>query len=434
MKHVQLCTASPAGKVRRLALIGVVAAFATVVTVPAPGLASDRQDRHRHGSSAAVVNWNAVASAGLGTDAALSPPVMAVGMAYVEAAVYNAVVGITRRGPMYRWHERGPRGASTDAATAAAARRVLLQYFPVTGARVEAAYSQALDAIPEGPEKVAGLRFGERAGDHLIAQRAGDGWFAAVANTEPPAPGVWRPTPPAQAPYLAPWLGEMTPFTLRSSDQFRPGPPPALTSEEYARDVREVESLGSATSTTRTAQQTEIARFFAGHLSIQLQNAYRDHVVRHGLGASAAARYFAVATIAGADAVIAAWDAKLRYHSWRPVTAINLADTDGNDATEADPTWAPLLVTPPFPEYVSGHTTVIGAVTQALRELDGTRVVDLDMQSPVTGTTRHYETSRTLNDEGIGARIWGGIHFRTADEVGRDVGRDVGRWAFRSFD
>jgi hypothetical protein len=125
---------------------------------------------------------------------------------------------------------------------------------------------------------------------------------------------------------------------------------------------------------------------------------------------------------------MAAWDAKLTYHSWRPVTAIQLGDTDGNPETAADPTWTPLLVTPPFPEYISGHTTAIGGVTSALAALEGTRRVDLNLFSPVTGTTRHYGTSRQLRTDGIGARIWGGIHFRTGDEVGDRVGRRVGRW------
>jgi hypothetical protein len=393
-------------------------------------------DAH-HGSAppdaSAVVAWNATASAALGTDAALPAPTMAVGMAYVQAAVYNAVVGIEGRDALYKWNVHGPRAASVEAAVAAAAHRVLTSYFPVGQVRVDQAYADALAGIPDGWSKSAGVSFGERAASHLIAQRVGDGWHAPITYDQPATPGNWRPTPPGLAPYLGPWLGEMKPFMLRSSDQFRPAAPPALTSRRYARDVREVAELGAATSATRTAEQTEIARFFGGNLSVQLQGAYRDHVTRHALGIAAAARYFAVADLTAADAVITAWDSKFHFHNWRPVTAIRLADTDGNPGTTADPTWTPLIVTPPFPDYISGHTTVIGAVTAALTRLDGTSRVDLDLASTVTGTTRHYEQAATLNAEGIGARIWGGIHFRTADEKGAQVGMQVGRWTSARF-
>ena len=416
----------------------VLAASLTLAAgwLPASGVTSRTDTNGRIQApvpATAVVAWNATASAALGTDAALPAPVMAVGMAYVQAAVYNAVIGINGGGPLYRWHVSRPGHASTNAAVAAAARGVLAAYFPVSATRVEAAYTTALSAIPEGRDKAAGIAFGQRAAAHLIAVRAGDGWLARVPYAPIIAPGIWRPTPPAFVPYLAPWLGKMKPFTLTSSHQFRPCAPPALRSARYARDLQEVQSVGSATSTTRTAEQTEIARFFAGNLSVQLQGGYRDHVVRHSLDAIQAARYIAVATLAGADAVISSWDSKLVFHNWRPVTAIQLADTDENPHTTPDISWAPLIVTPPFPEYLSGHTTVIGAVTAALERLDGTSVLDLDLSSPVTGTTRHYELGRTLRGEGIGARIWGGIHFRTSDEVGDSVGRSVGRWSARHF-
>ncbi len=377
-------------------------------------------------SADAVVAWNGTAAAALGTDAALPAPVMAVGMAYVQAAVYNAVEGIERSHPLYRWHLRGPRCASTAAAVAAAARGVLLHYFPVSTARVEAAYADALAGIPDGTAKDEGVAYGDRAAEHLLGERAGDGWLGTTSFDRPPAPGIWRPTPPLFAPYLAPWLGTMTPFVLHSADQFRPGGPPRLTSARYTRDFQEVAALGSATSQTRTAEQTEIALFFAGNLTSQLQGAYRDHVVRHGLDGADAAQYFAIASFAGADAVMAAWDAKLHFGFWRPVTAIQLGDTDGNPDTPGDPAWKPLIVTPPFPDYLSGHTTVIGSVTAALTGLEGTQSIDLNLSSTVTGTTRHYATADTLRQEGIGARIWGGIHFRTADETGDRVGRQIG--------
>jgi PAP2 superfamily len=383
--------------------------------------------------SAAVISWNATATAALETDAALPAPIMAVGMAYVQAAVYNADEGIAGGHALYKWNQWGPSGASQDAAVAAAAHRVLDTYFPEAQARVDAAYAAALDAIPDGRAKDAGVRYGARAADHLIAQRLDDGWKADVTFDQPPLPGVWRPTPPGNLPFLAPWLAKMKPFMLTSAHQFRPAGPPALRSARYTRDYLEVADVGSATSATRTAEQTEIARFFGGNLTSQLQGAYRDHLARYCTSSAEAARYLAVANLSAADAVMTAWDAKLHFAFWRPITAIQLGDTDGNPNTPADPNWVPLLTTPPFPDYLSGHCTAIGAVTRALQRLQGTNRIDLNLYSTVTGTTRHYEWSHTLVAEGIGARVWAGIHFRTADEVGTLVGQRVSNWTSPRF-
>ena len=381
-----------------------------------------------HADGAAVVGWNAVASQVVGTDNGLPAPTMSVAMSYVQSAVYNAVAGIEGDRSLYRWHARGPQCASSDAAAASAARTILLHYFPGSAGRVDPAYDAALAAIPVGPARVDGIAFGEMAAAHIIDLRAGDGWQAPVAVTLTLEPGVWRPTPPALAPFLAPWLGLMKPFLMRRADQFRPSGPPELTSGRYARDLREIADLGSATSTTRTAEQTEIARFFGGNLTAQLQAGYRDHISRHHLDAGEAALYLAVGNLTQSDAVISSWDAKLKYLFWRPITAIRLADTDGNARTTADPAWTSLLPAPPFPEYVSAHTTVMGAVSTALSRLEGTSNIDLNLPSSVTGTTRHYETGAQLRAEGIGARIWGGIHFRTSDEVGDQMGAQLGRW------
>jgi len=381
----------------------------------------------------AVVGWNAVAAQVIGTDNGLPAPLMSVGMSYVQSAVYNAVAGIEGGLPLYRWQARGPRCASTAAATAAAARSVLTHYFPGSTAVVDAAYDGAIAAIPDGPARAAGITFGQQAGQHILDLRAGDGWQVPVAYTPGSQPGDWQPTPPAYAPFLAPWVATLKPFLVHRADQFRPGPPPALTSGRYARDLREVAEVGSATSTTRTAEQTEIALFFGGNLTAQLQAGYRDHISRHHLDAGEAALYLAVGNLTQSDAVISAWDAKLHYSFWRPVTAIRSADTDGNPGTIADPGWNPLLTTPPFPDYVSGHTVVIGAVTTALAALEGTPQLDLNLPSSVTGTTRHYQTGAVLRAEGIGARVWAGIHFRNSDEVGDRMGARLGSWIAQHY-
>lgn len=239
--------------------------------------------------------------------------------------------------------------------------------------------------------------------------------------TAAPAPGVWRPTPPAHQPFIDPWLGRLRPMVLASPSQFRPGGPPALPSARYARDVNEVKSMGARTGSPRTARQTETALFFGGNLTVQLQSAFRDHSARHHLDIAETARLFAAANASATDAVVTAWDAKLHYGFWRPVTAVQLADTDGNPATEADPQWQPLLVTPPHPDYLSGHTTVTGAVVRTLTGILGTPHLDLTFSSEATGTTRHYDRAARLNGDMIDARVWGGIHFRTADIDGCEI-------------
>jgi hypothetical protein len=401
---------------------------ATSATTPAAANLAGSASACTHADGAAVVGWNAVASQVVGTDTGLPAPLMSVGMSYVQSAVYNAVAGVEGGRPLYRWHVRPPRCASSDASAASAARTVLLHYFPGSAARVNSAYDAALAAIPAGPARVHGIAFGQRAGEHIVDLRRGDGWQGPASFTVTPRPGVWRPTPPAFSPLLAPWLASMKPFLLGRADQFRPSGPPRLTSVRYARDLREVADVGSATSTTRTAEQTEIARFFGGNLTAQLQAGYRDHISRHHLDAGEAALYLAIGNLTQSDAVISSWDTKLRYSFWRPVTAIRLADTDGNAGTTADPGWTSLLPAPPFPDYVSAHTVVMGAVTNALSKLEGTSSLDLNLPSSVTGTTRHYQTDAQLRAEGIGARIWAGIHFRTADEVGDRMGARLGSW------
>ncbi|MDN5768352.1 MAG: vanadium-dependent haloperoxidase [Humibacillus sp.] len=386
-----------------------------------------------HADGTAVVGWNLIASQVTGVDAVLPAPLMSIPMSYVQAAVYNAVAGVEGSRSLYDWKARAPHCASTDAAAAAAARSVLLRYFPGSAARVGSAFDTALAAVPDGPAKADGIEFGQRAAEHLIARRAEDGWQGSAPYLVAPSPGVWVPTPPAYAPVLAPWLGKMKPFFASRADRFRPSGPPTLSSARYTRDLQEIAEVGSVGSTTRTAEQTEVARFFGGNLTDQLNAGYRDHIARHHLGAVAAARYLAVANLAQSDAVIGSWDAKLHYSFWRPVTAIRQADTDGNARTVADPSWTPLLVTPPFPEYVSAHTVVMGAVVTALATLEGRSHLDLNLPSAVTGTVRHYQTGAQLRADGVDARVWAGIHFRSSDEAGDRMGVRLGAWISGHF-
>jgi hypothetical protein len=342
---------------------GIAAALVTVAALLATTLAGVAPGAVRSGSAAdpaVITDWNAVAVATIVTDAGKANAEAFLWYAFEQAAVYNAVVGITRRYEPYKWHARGPRGASPQAAAATAAYRVLLTYFPASQARLDAAYAASLAQIPDGRAKQAGIRFGERAAARLVELRTDDGRFAPITFDVPPAPGVWRPTPPGFAPFFDPWLATMRPLLLRSYRQFRPAGPPALTSRRYTREFNEVKTLGVKTGSLRTPEQTETALFFSDIAVGPLQASLRDLVTRHGLDISDSARLFAAVDMSIADAIGVSWDSKLHFGFWRPVTAIQLADDDGNPATIADPAWEPLIITPPYPDYTSGLNAVMG--------------------------------------------------------------------------
>ncbi len=232
-----------------------------------------------------------------------------------------------------------------------------------------------------------------------------------------------------------PWMGAVTPLLVRSGAQFgEPGPPPALTSDRYTRDFNEVKALGSATSTVRTAAQTSTALFFSGNAAVQFNAALRDQMTVRHPDIVDAGRMFAAVDMSEADAIISAWHAKYLYGFWRPITAIQLADTDGNPATIADPTWTPLLTTPPYPEYVSGYSTLTGAFTRALADALEPRSLRLTLISTaVPGTVRQYDSGNSLRDDVVDARVWLGIHFRSADTGGVDMGQRVADWALDHY-
>ena len=380
-----------------------------------------------------VSDWNAVAFDTIIVDAGKANAEAFMWFAFEQAAVYNAVVGITRRYELYNWNARGPRGASPQAAAAVAAHDVLLEYFPASQGRLDTALAASLAEIPDGHAKKQGIRYGERAAERLIELRVDDGRFAPITFDVPPAPGVWRPTPPAFAPFFDPWIAQMRPLLLDSPSQFRPGPPPALTSQTYTEDFNEVKEVGSATSTVRTPEQTATALFIAPSTFQLVSSSLRDLAARHRLDISDSARLFAAVDMSAADAAITSWDSKLEFGYWRPVTAIQLADTDDNPQTLPDPGWLPLIATPPYPDYTSGLNTLVGAVTRALSgilELGGGRI---DVNITVAGVTRHYEFATELNRDAIDARVWSGIHFRTADVVGIETGTQVGDWALDNY-
>jgi hypothetical protein len=254
--------------------------------------------------------------------------------------------------------------------------------------------------------------------------RAGDGFRAPVTYTtpSPASPGAWIPT--ASTPPIGTYLGLMRPFSLDSADQFRPDGPPALDSKRWARDYNEVQEVGSSTSTTRTAAQTVAARFWAEPPVQQARGSFRKFVLDHHLDVVQAARFMGMISVTYADAIIACFDAKYHYAFWRPITAIRAGDTDGNNATNGDPSWSPLLpATPNHPEYPSAHSCLTPAGGRVVASFLGTPHIDYTVPSLTGLGDRHFADVKELENDVGNARIWGGIHFRSAVEDGIEVGK-----------
>jgi hypothetical protein len=384
----------------------------------------------------AVLDWNEIA---LQTTAAapFDPPRESRAMAIVHAAVFDAVNGIVEEFDPYAVAVEVQGAASADAAAIAAAHAVLVGLYPGQRSTLDDARAASLADIPDGRAKAAGIRAGEAAGAHMLALRADDGADEAGTGGDlPPArPGIWTPTPPGFAPPLDPGWGAVRPFVLRHGAQLRPGPPPALRSRQYARDFAEMVAIGSATSATRTPAQTELARFWVATAAQNWNPLARRLSQARGMTLSQNARAFALLNMALADAAIAAWDAKFTYWQWRPVTAIPRAAEDGNPGTAPDPSWTPLLTTPPFPDYIAGHSTYAGAAAAVLEEIFGRHPgVPLTMTSPsLPGVVLTYDTFAAIAQGVVDARVWGGIHWRTSSVRGARIGRRIGRMAVRDF-
>ena len=387
----------------------------------------------RSASADVVQDWNVQL---LRVPSPVGPPQARL-LAIMHVAMHDAINSITGEYETYGPAINAPFGASPVAAGAAAAHLVLTTLVPanmIPNPNFDAALESSLADIPE-PERTLGVSVGRDAARNILALRKDDGFTTVVPYTPGSGPGVWVPTPPAFAPALLPGFGKVLPFAVHRNDQFRPDGPPSLTSEEYAADVNEVQKVGDVNGETlghRTHAQSATARFWLGNSIPIFQQLARKMSADRGLGLSANARFFALLSIAGMDAYVAAWDAKFAYNFWRPVTAIRQADGDGNPATIGDSTWLPLGPTPPFPDYVSGHTTYTGAFVHVLERLFGDDPVTYNLINPnlaVDEQVRTYNSIGELSDEMIEARILAGIHFRTADRDGDRLGRQVAQLA-----
>ena len=369
------------------------------------------------------------------------------GIAMVQGAVYDAVNAIA---PAYKPYlldlaklKAQPFG-SQDAAIATAAHNVLVAIVdPARVAELDAAYAKTLEPIPSGATKDEGIRVGAAAAAAMLAARATDGYLAPFTFDLRADAGRWRPlTATATDPDA--WVGNLKPFVIESPSQFRSKGPNALTSTGYTKDFNEVKAIGSLKSTTRTADQTTAAIFWQSPPTVLYNRLARDLSAARGLDTRREARLLAMVNLAAADGAIACWNDKYHWSFWRPRAAIQEAATDGNPDTVADPTWEPLfhastattpaLVTPPFPDHPSGHGCVSGAVFRTFREVFGTDKVGFDVFSTRFPTQpRHFDRFSLALKEVVNARVWGGIHFRTADVQGATIGKKVGFWLQKHY-
>jgi hypothetical protein len=391
-----------------------------------------------------VTNWNQMlfrAALVGGTSPLVTTRVAAI----VQAAVFDAVNGIDRRYTSIHVPPAGPAGASRDAAAAQAAYATLVQLYPAQKSTLDARLAVSLASIGTRDSVAAvadGIAWGQSVADAILAWRTTDGF----APAPPPflggtGVGMWRPTPPAFAPGAGPQFAYMVPWVIGAPGQFRPAGPPALTSDRYAADFNETRTMGGSSSSTRTADQTIFAWFWASSTASYIWNDVARSLIDRMRGDSESdwrsqhhhatlenARLLALLNLAAADAAIGCWEAKYTYVFWRPVTAIPLAATDGNPATTADPAWMPLFATPAHPEYPSGHSCVSGAAGAVLANYFGDRTRFHAKSDVMPGVVRSFDSFSAALEEVQNARIFAGIHFRSATNDGQILGASVAEY------
>lgn len=379
-----------------------------------------------------VTDWNetalrAAASIGMGTGGQSRL------VAIAHAAMFDAVNSIERKYTKYAVEVSPPAGASAEAAAITAAHTVLTQLVPDQRNMLDAARTTTLAKVADGAAKDAGAAVGQEVAAKMIELRSTDGIDAKVAYTPGTAPGTWQPTPPDLTLARGTQFGAVKPFVLKSSDQFTlPGPPP-LDSAAFARDVREIQSVGARRSASRTAEQSEVAIFWTVSTHMPFNAAARAAASKRGNSLVENARLFALLNMAGTDSQIACWHWKYQVNFWRPITAIRAADSVKNAALTPDPTWESLLTTPAHPDYPSGHASYGGAAAAVLKAVFGDDRVDVSFTWPALGVTRTYTSFAQLDREIIDARVWGGIHFRQTDEDSSALGHKIGAYAVQTW-
>ncbi len=396
----------------------------------------------------AATDWNAIAATSIMSTAGQPPHAAPLSLAMVQGAVYDAVNAIDGGHEPYLVAPAADPLYSKEAAVATAAFRVLVGLFPAQLPALQPLYDVSLAGVAEGPAKAGGIAVGEAAAAAMLAARANDGRggpFSFVFGTDA---GEWRPAPPNFGLDPAPWVGNVRPFLVPDVEMLRTEGPNALTSNAYAKDFNEVKKVGSLTSSKRTPDQTAASIFWQDSGPAIWNRVFRSLATTRGLDIVDSARLYAMTNLASADGSIGCWNDKYYWNFWRPITAIREAATDGNPQTVADPAWLPLfnptvpvsgppLVTPGFPDHPSGHTCISGATVHALKAFFGTDKIAFtalsNKCSPAPCPLRSYGRFTAAIKEIIDARVWSGIHFRTADVQGAVLGKTVARHLRKNY-
>jgi hypothetical protein len=384
---------------------------------------------HAPASANVITDWDEKAVAFI--QPRMVPPVAYRAMAILHIAMFDAVNSIE---PLYRpYYAQLPatRETSKDAAAAAAAGAVLTKLLPDVASDIQAALRSYLSTIPEGDAKSNGIKLGDTVAAKILETRANDGSSTADAYRPVTTPGVYIPT----ALTVAPQWPDLTPFAMTSPFQFRPKPPIALESDQWAKDYNEIKELGAKNSSKRSSRQTEDARFWLLTGPLSTHPLHRQVAMGKEMSVIDSARFLAVITAAEADAMIAVMDAKYKYAFWRPITAIRNGDIDGNAATEREATWQPIDNTPMHPEYPCAHCIVSSAVASSIEAMLGTAdIPEVTMTSPTApGVTHRWTNLRAYADEVSAARIAAGFHYRFSTVVGEDMGRQIGVHAVKTI-
>ena len=376
-----------------------------------------------------LTDWNEKAvSAGYAARA--TPGANARNIAMVHIAIFEALNSIEPRYMPYRSRLPAEPSASREAATAAAAHHILAHVYPDQAKEFDKIFEASLAAIPEGQPKTDGLRVGEQAARAILLERDNDG--ANAPNTYRPytAAGKYVPT---EFPVMSSW-GGVRPFALKSGSQFRPAPPYALTSNQWAKDFNEVKKMGGKSGSARAGEQSEIARFWALTGPATTNPVARQVLAAKGLDLLDSARLLALFSIASADAGVAIFDAKYKYNFWRPVTAIRNGDIDGNNLTERDSSWEPFIATPMHPEYPCAHCTFQSTAASVLQTFFGSDAASFKLTSTTApGVTRSFGKLSDYVAEVVNARIYDGVHYRTSGEAGAAMGRKIGEYTVQNF-
>lgn len=429
--------------VKRRARLFAIALLASVTLHP---------DRAYAGENDAVDVWNQravvtlVNGATAGTPGVqFAPPVAMIHLAIVQGAVYDAVNAIKGGHDPYLKGLKAPTSASQGAAAATAAHHVLVglvDQAPLTATltaqvksdiktRLDAEYASSLAEIPQGQAKAKGIEVGAAAAAAMLANRAGDGRFGAPGFHVGSAPGQWRPVGPGFGNDPNGWVRNVRPFTLPVSEYFHTPAPLALTSAQYAAEFNEVKELGALNSATRTGAQTLLANWSAQHPAPTLYEAMRQVAASKGLTISEQARFHAMTSMSGADSLINCWAEKAHHGFWRPTTAIQLADIDGNPDTDADVSWTSLGTVPPYPDDPSGANCVFSGVMNSAKAFFGSDAAEFDLTNAVA--TRSYSSFTAVIPDMIEARMLLGIHFRRPDVSGAGLGKRVAEFVDANF-